>query len=266
MSSDPVVLEIAASGVATVTLARPEVHNAFDDALIARLAEILDELGASRAARVVVLRSEGRSFSAGADLEWMRRMAGYSEERNHADALALAHMLRRLASLRQPTVAAVQGAAFGGGAGLVACCDIVVASGAARFSFSEVKLGLIPATISPFVLRAIGARRARALFLTGEVFGAEVAERIGLVHRVVEAESLESATGEVASSLAGYGRQTLAAIGALVDHVDGRALDGGLLEETAARIAAQRASAEGREGIAAFLDKRPPRWPEDDGT
>lgn len=259
-------MQVEANGVATITLARPELHNAFDDALIARLGRFLGELAASDAARVVVLRSTGKSFSAGADLRWMRRMAGYTHEQNCADALALAHVLGALARLPQPTVAVVQGAAYGGGAGLVACCDVAIASEAARFSFSEVKLGLIPATISPFVLRAIGARRARALFLTGEVFGAAAAHAMGLVHRVVAPEGLDAASDEIAATLAGYGRQTLAAIGSLVDAVDGRAVDDALLCDTAERIAAQRVSAEGREGVAAFLDKRAPRWPGDRGA
>ena len=208
-----------------------------------------------------MLRSTGKSFCAGADLNWMRRMAGYSKEQNSADAMALARMLNRLATMHKPTVAKVHGAAFGGGAGLVACCDIAFASHAASFSFSEVKLGLIPATISPFVIRAIGAREAMRLFLTGERFDAIEAQRIGLIHAVHDVEQLQPATRALCATLAAYGPYTLDNIKQLVNSVAGRPIDRSVLGETAARIARQRVSPEGKEGIAAFLEKRKPSWP-----
>lgn len=247
-------------GVAVLTINRPDVHNAFDDTLIAALHAEFVRIDADPAARVLLLRSTGKSFCAGADLNWMRRTAGYTREQNMADAAVLAAMLETLAGMSKPTVAKVHGAAFGGGAGLVACCDVAIASVEATFSFSEVRLGLIPATISPFVLKAIGARAAMRLFLTGERFDAEAALHVGLVQQITEVDALMPTTHELCVRIANYGPQTLHAIKTLVRDVAGREIDRTLLDETARRIADQRVSREGVEGIAAFLEKRAPNW------
>ena len=253
----------APSGVARITLDRPEVHNAFNEDLIAALDRELAGLGARDDVRVVVLAAMGKSFSAGADLNWMRRMAGYGEAENLADARALAGMLDRLNGLRQPTVALVQGPAFGGGVGLVACCDIALASESASFSLSEVKLGLIPATISPYVLAAIGPRAARRYFVSAERFSAAEALRLGLVHEVVPAEDLETRASKLLDEILRAGPQAQAAAKRLVFEVAGQPLDHATRELTAQRIAEIRASAEGREGVLAFLEKRKPDWGRD---
>ena len=249
-------------GVATLTLNRPEVHNAFDEGLIAALTERLAALGADPAVRVVLLRAAGRSFSAGADLNWMRRAAAYGDAENIADAERLGALLHTLASLPQPTVAVVQGAAIGGGAGLVAACDIVIAAERARFAFSEVRLGLIPAVISPVVVASIGARAARRYFLTAERFDARAARDIGLVHEVVTEEALDETLERTLVLLLANAPRAMAEAKTLVADVAGRPFDQTLLADVARRIAARRASPEGREGLAAFLEKRPPRWPE----
>lgn len=251
--------EIDSRGVARLTLDRPQVHNAFDDALILRLTEALEALAADPAVRVLVLAAEGKSFSAGADLGWMRRSAGYGEAENLTDARALARLMWSLDRLPKPTVARVQGAAYGGGVGLVACCDIALGTPAAAFMLSEVKLGLIPAVISPYVVKAIGQRAARRYFLTAERFGGEAALALGLLHRLVPAEALDAAVEEVLEPLLLAGPEALAAAKDLVFAVE-RPLDAALVEDTAQRIARQRAGAEGQEGIAAFLEKRPPAW------
>lgn len=260
MSDPPVTLTTDARGVATLTISRPEVHNAFDDALIARLDRLLAEAADDARVRVVVLAAAGRSFSAGADLNWMRRMADFDEQQNIDDALRLARLLRRLDRLPKPTVARVQGAAFGGGLGLVACCDVAVAARSAVFALSEVRLGLIPATISPYLVAAIGARAARRYVLTGERFGAEEALRIGLVHEVADDDALAAAVDGVVAALLRGGPASIAAGKELVAHVAATANDQALLAETARRIARARASDEGREGITAFLGKREPKW------
>lgn len=260
MSDAPVTLATDTRGVATLTLNRPDVHNAFDDALIAELDRLLAQLTDERAVRVVVLAAAGRSFCAGADLHWMRRMAAFDEQQNVEDALRLARLLRRLDRLPKPTVARVQGAALGGGVGLVACCDIAVAARGAVFALSEVRLGLIPATISPYLVAAVGARAARRYVLTGERFGAEEALRIGLVHEVAGDDELDAAAERIVAALLQGGPVSIAAGKELVAHVAASANDQALLAETARRIARARAGDEGREGIAAFLEKRRPRW------
>ncbi len=246
-------------GVATVTLTRPGVHNAFDDALIARLTETFTALGRNPAVRIVVLEAEGKSFSAGADINWMRRMAGYSRDDNVADAKALAAMLEAIDRCPCPVVALVQGAAYGGGVGLVAACDIAIGSANATFALSEVKLGILPAVISPYVLAAIGPRAARRYMLTGERFDAEEAHRIGLLHDVVGREELTGAGALMVDSLlaAGPGAQT--AVKDLLRAVSFRD-PASVMDETASRIATIRASDEGQEGLAAFLEKRQPAW------
>ena len=260
MSNEPVLIEMDERGVASLILNRPDVHNAFDDELIARLSEALERLAGDEQVRVVKLESRGKSFSAGANLNWVRRVADYSHEQNLEDAIHLPHMLRRLADLPKPTVAVVQGAAFGGGVGLVACCDIVVASEGARFTLSEVKLGLIPATISPFVIEAIGAREARRLFVSAERFDADTALGLGLVHQVCSSEALQETAERVVSALLENGPNSMAAAKELVRAVAGRPIDDTLLADVAERIAHQRASEEAREGVRAFLDKRSPAW------
>ena len=258
MTDHPVLTSIE-GGVATVTLNRPKLHNAFDDAMIAALTAALNDLGSDPAVRVVVLRGAGKSFCAGGDLAWMRRMAGYSREENLADARALSELMHVLDTLPRPTIAVVQGAAYGGGVGLVACCDIAVATMGTRFCLSEVKLGLIPAAISPYVVAAMGPRAARRYFLTAEVFDAPEAQRIGLVHAVEAQADIEARVSELLESLSKGGPAAQAAAKALiadVTHVPAEKLR----DETARRIAEIRAGDEGCEGVSAFLDKRQPNW------
>ena len=249
-----------AGGVATVTLARADVHNAFDEALIAGLTRTLAELDADPAVRVVVLGGEGRSFCAGADLDWMQRMAGYDHAANLADAGALAAMLAALDRLGKPTIARVHGAAYGGGVGLIACCDIAVATEDAVFALSEARLGLIPATIGPYVVSAIGRRAARRYFQTAERFGAADALAIGLVHAVVPAAALDARVAEFVDHLLAAGPRAQAESKALIRALAGRPIDEAVIADTVEWIAAVRASPEGREGIAAFLARRPPAW------
>ncbi len=247
--------------LATVTMNRPEVHNAFDEAMMDALTDAFLALAEDRAVRVVVLGGAGRSFSAGADLEWMRRAAGYGEEENRADARRLAAMLQAVDQCPKPVVARVQGAALGGGTGLVAACDVAIAAERASFGTTEVRFGLLPAVISPFVLRAVGPRHARRLFLTGERIDARRALEIGLVHEVVAEAELDARVAAVVDLLLEGGPEAQAATKELVRLVLGMPQGGSILTEaTCAAIAARRASAEGREGIAAFLEKREPAW------
>jgi methylglutaconyl-CoA hydratase len=249
-----------AGGVARVTLNRPEVRNAFDEVLIRKLAETFGEISGDSDIRVVVLAGSGPAFCAGADLNWMKRMAGYGREENLADARALAEMLAALDRLPQPTIARVHGPAFAGGTGLVAACDIAVGTPEAKFCFSEAKLGLSPATISPYVMRAIGERAARRYFLTAEVFGAEEALRIGMLSLLVLSDDLDKEIEALLKHLLAGGPQAHASIKELVRAVARRPLDEALVADTARRIAEIRASAEGKEGIASFLEKRKAAW------
>jgi methylglutaconyl-CoA hydratase len=260
MKSGPVAAKVQQNGVATVTLNRPEVHNALDDVTIAGLTATLRELDADGRVRVVILAGEGKTFCAGADLNWMRRTADYSEQENVRDAQAVAEMLRVLDELSKPTVAAVHAAAFGGGVGLVACSDITIAAEDAEFCLSEVRLGLIPAVISPYVIRAIGPRQARRYFLTAQHFSAAEARRIGLVHEVVPAAGLAKKAEEVSAALLQGGPNALTAAKALIARVAGQPMGPTTMQYTAERIAAVRASSEGREGMSAFLEKRRPKW------
>ncbi len=260
MRSGPVSADVQQNGVGTVTLRRPDVHNALDDVTIAELTAIFHDLDADSRVRVVILAGEGKTFCAGADLNWMRRTADCSEEDNLRDANTLAEMFRVLDELRKPTIAAVHGSAFGGGVGLTACADIAIASDEAEFCLSEVRLGLIPAVISPYVVRAIGPRQARRYLLTAERFSAAEACRIGLVHEVVPARELAEKVREVSAALAQGGPNALGAAKAMVAKVAYRPIDRPEMQYTAERIAALRASAEGREGMSAFLEKRPPKW------
>jgi methylglutaconyl-CoA hydratase len=254
------LIQIDEKHVATLTLNRPLIHNAIDDTLIMELTNALRDLETKQQVRAVVLTSSGSSFCAGADLHWMRRMAGFSAEENLRDAEALAGLLRRLSALGKPTLAVVQGPAYGGGVGLVAACDIAVASDNAVFSLSEVRLGLIPATISPYVIGAIGVRAARRYFLTGERFTAAEAHRLGLVHEVVPPDQLQRAAERMLAALLEGGPRAQAEAKRLVADVANKPLEPALLDETAKRIATVRASPEGREGITAFLEKRKPNW------
>jgi methylglutaconyl-CoA hydratase len=260
MTSPLFVQEIDKRGVARITLTRAEVHNAFNEAVVAELTAALDGVGQDPRVRVVVLAAQGPSFSAGADLNWMKAMAGYSRAENVEDARRLGRLMRTLNSLPQPTVALVQGAAYGGGVGLMACCDIVIAVEEAKFSLSEVKLGLIPAVISPYVVAAIGEAAARRYFLTAEAFSAWEAQRLGLVHEVVDRGALEARGRQIVETLLQGGPEAQRAAKDLIFAVSGRRIDDGLIEETAGRIADLRASDEGREGVAAFLEKRRPNW------
>lgn len=247
--------------VVFLRMERAERHNAFDDALIAELTEALRAAEDDQAARVVVLAGAGKSFSAGADLGWMKRMAAFSREENERDAMALASLMRTLAQVRKPTLARVQGPAYGGGVGLVACCDIAVAARAASFALTEVRLGLVPAVISPYVVGAIGERAARRYFLTGERFDAAEAHRLGLVHEVVEDEAaLDVRIDALVEALLCCGPLAQGEAKELVRAVAGRPVTAELIQDTARRIARLRASPEGREGVAAFLEKRRPDW------
>jgi len=253
-------VERRAGGVVWLTLDRPEVHNAFDDRLIAELTKELEQLGSDANVRVLVLTGAGRSFSAGADLNWMRRTASYGEAENLADARALARLMQTLNELPRPTVARVNGAALGGGTGLVACCDIVVASEQAVFGTTEVRLGLIPAVIGPYVLAAIGPRHARRLLLTGERISAAEAARLGLVHEVVAAAQLDLSVERIVGELLRSGPDAIAAAKRLIRDLSGRPIEPPLIDATAQRIAALRATDEAREGVGAFLEKRAPGW------
>lgn len=264
MSNDSILVSTDSRGVATVTLNRPEVHNAFDDHVIAALTNALAALGSNDDVRVVVLAASGKSFSAGADLKWMRRMSEYSEAENKDDARRLAALMETLYRLRKPTVARVQGAAFGGGVGLIACCDIAVAADIAKFSLSEVRLGLIPAVISPYVVRAMGERHARRYMLTAERFDAAVAQRTGLIHEVANVNDLDPRVAAIVKQLLANGPRAMAAAKSLAERVSGGDLDEVMVEDTAQRIAAIRATEEGREGVSAFLEKRLPKWQKDD--
>lgn len=249
-----------AGPVARLRLNRPTLHNAFDAGLIADLTSALDSLGADRAVRVVVLEATGPSFSAGADLHWMRAMAGASEAANRDDALALAGLMRALDQLPKPTIARVHGSAFGGGVGLVACCDVAIGVPEASFGLSESRLGLLPAVISPYVVAAIGARQARRYFASAETFDAAQALRIGLLHEVVPAGQLDAAIERQLGLLLKAGPNAAASAKALVARAAHKTDPAALDAANAALIARLRVSPEGQEGIAAFLEKRSPAW------
>ena len=254
------LLNLREGPVARLRLNRPELHNAFDAMLIAALTGALEAVAADDSVRVVVLEGEGASFSAGADLNWMRGMAAASEEANRTDSLALARLMRTLDELPRPTIARVQGAAFGGGVGLVACCDIAIASADAKFGLTESKLGLLPAVISPYVLDAIGPRQARRWFATGEIFDAATALHIGLLHQVVEGDALDAAVQRQVDLLLKAGPHASAEAKTLVRRVAFERDRDRLDHDNAALIARLRVSEEGQEGLTAFLDKRKPRW------
>ena len=254
-------LVIAYEGVvARITLTQPEIRNAFSDEVIAELTAAFQDVGARADVRAIVLAAEGPAFCAGANLNWMRRMADYTREENLADASKLAAMLRTIAECPKPTIARVQGDVYAGGMGLVAACDMAVSVDTAWYCLSEVKIGLAPATISPYVIRAMGARAAQRYFLTAERFTAAEAHRIGFVHEVVAADALDTKVDELLKALTSASPAAVVACKTLVADVVGRDIDEGLIAYTVEAIADIRASTEGREGVQAFLNKRKPAW------
>ena len=258
MENASILSQIDDLGRATLTLNRPQIHNAFDDVLVAAMGAELKRLEEDDRVRLVLLTGSGKNFCAGADLSWMRRMADYTFEENLADAGALAELLRRLNALKKPTVAVVRGAAYGGGVGLVSCCDIAVAATGATFCLSEAKLGIIPALISPYVVPAIGTRAARRYFQSAEPFDAVEAHRIGLVHEV--ADDPEPVADRIPRALLKCGPRAMSAAKEQVARVAHASVDQELIRDTVRRIAEMRASAEGKEGLSAFLEKRNPSW------
>ena len=253
-------LKIETGAVATVTLNRPEVRNAFNDEGITELTQAFGQLGQDDQVRAIVLAAEGPAFCAGADLNWMRRMADYTHAENLADAAALAEMLRVIYTCPKPTVARIQGDVYAGGMGLVAACDMAVSVDTANYCLSEVKLGLYPATISPYVIRAMGARAAHRYFLTAERFDAAEALRIGFVHAVVPAEQLDDKVNEFTKALVTASPNAVRECKALLQDVAGQEIDAALIARTVQGIARIRASAEGKEGVQSFLQKRKPDW------
>lgn len=255
-----VQLHVDEQGVASLTLNNPSKHNAFDDQMLADMLKILQQIAQDEGIHVVVLRAEGKNFSAGADLAWMQRMAKYSYDDNVADARVLGEVMHSLYRLPQPTVARIQGAAFGGAVGLAACCDIALATEDASFCLSEVKIGLIPAVISPFVIEAIGARAAKRYFQTAERFSAERALALGLVAEVVNADAIDDSLARMLSRLMNNSPKAMKAAKQLIHDVKDACIDDELMHLTAERIAAIRVSSEGQEGLNAFLEKRQPQW------
>ena len=253
-------LNIQTGAVATVTLNRPEVRNAFNDEVITELTQAFTQLGQDDQVRAIVLAASGPAFCAGADLNWMRRMADYTHAENLADAAALAEMLRVIYTCPKPTVARIQGDVYAGGMGLVAACDMAVSVDTANYCLSEVKLGLYPATISPYVIRAMGARAAHRYFLTAERFDAAEALRIGFVHAVVPAEQLDDKVNEFTKALVTASPNAVRECKALLQDVAGQEIDAALIARTVQGIARIRASAEGKEGVQSFLQKRKPNW------
>lgn len=258
--NEKVLFEVNKQGIATVTLNNPDKHNAFDDDIIKQLTDIFNDISQRDDISIMVLASNGKSFSAGADLGWMKRMASYSYEDNFKDATALAQMLKALNFLPQTTIAKIQGAAFGGAVGLASCCDIVIASTKASFCLSEVKLGLIPATISPYVVDAIGLKASRRYFQTAERFFADKALQLGLVDEMVQPEALNDEVNAMITTLLANGCQARRQAKKLSQDVAFQTIDEALLIDTSERIASIRVSDEGQEGLSAFFEKRSPNW------
>ena len=258
----PIYTEVSIDkrGVATLTLNRPEVHNAFDDKMIAELISILGSLASDDAVRVLVLNAKGKNFSAGADLNWMRAMADKDYQQNLDDADELAELMHKLDRFPKPSIALVQGAAFGGAVGLVACCDIAIASDNASFCLSEVKIGLIPAVISPYVMRALGERQSRRYFITAERFSADTALNMGLLHQVVAKEQLDAAADTFIQTLLQNSPAAIKAAKTLIHNIYNRKIGNNVIAHTTQAIAEIRVSEEGQEGLTAFLTKRKPNW------
>ncbi|AXT40681.1 enoyl-CoA hydratase/isomerase family protein [Alteromonas sp. BL110] len=257
-----VIYSVDDRNIATVTLNRADKHNAFNDEMIIELTRLFKKAGEDENVRALILRAEGKSFSAGADLNWMKKMASYTEAQNESDALALATMLQTLYKMPKPTIARVQGAAFGGAVGLIACCDIAIGSKLSKFCLSEVKIGLIPATISPYVVEAMGARVCRRYFQTAEVFSARRARRLGLLSESVTEDELDSTIDDILSNILKNGPQAVAKAKDLVQWVSTQEIDDALLIKTSKLIAQVRTSDEGQEGLSAFLEKRSASWVE----
>jgi methylglutaconyl-CoA hydratase len=259
MQYETLILTIAGQ-VATVTLNRPDVRNAFNETMIAEVTAAFQTLDERDDVRAVVLAANGKAFCAGADLNWMKKMAGYSDEENRADAMRLAAMLSAIYRCNKPVIARVSGDAYAGGMGLICACDMVVALDTARFCLSEARLGLIPATIAPYVIRALGEQPSRRYFVTAELFDCATALRLGLVSEAVSGAQLDATVQQLAETLCANGPHAVRACKQLVQDIAGRELDETLIADTASRIARVRASAEGREGGASFLEKRTPSW------
>ncbi len=260
MNEEKVVLDIDEGGIATVTLNNPQKNNAFDDTIIEDLTRVFKQIESNKNVRVMILTATGKNFCAGGDLSWMKRMADYTREENLDDARLLAAMLKTLNYLSVPTIAKVQGVAFGGGVGLVSCCDMAVAATDASFCLSEVKIGLIPATISPYVISAMGQRAARRYFTTAERFNAQTALHLGLVSEVTDKESIDDEVNKLVNALQGNSPAAIRAAKQLVFQVASRDINDQLIDFTSEKIADIRLSAEGQEGLTAFLEKRKPAW------
>jgi methylglutaconyl-CoA hydratase len=260
MSQHYTEISIDSRGVANLILNRPEVHNAFDDQMIAELIRVLDQLAADDKVKVLTLSARGKNFSAGADLNWMRSMAQKNYQQNLDDANELAALMHKLDTFPKPTIALVQGAAFGGAVGLVACCDMALAEQGASFCLSEVKIGLIPAVISPYVMRALGERQCRRYFLTAERFSADSALAMGLLHQVVAVGELQSQAESLITSLLQNSPAAVSAAKALLHNIYNRKISNNVIAHTTQAIAEIRVSAEGQEGLTAFLEKRKPAW------
>lgn len=245
-------------GITTITLDRPEAFNAMDRAFMDELTATLNHLDSNT--RILVLAANGKHFCAGADINWMKQSALLSEEQNHEDAMALSNMLQTLNTFPRPTIARVQGAALGGGTGLVCCCDIAVVAEDARFAFSEVKLGILPATISPYAIAAIGARAARRYFQTAELIDAQSACQLGLAHEICPSDNLDAHVDEVIAALLLCGQQAQAAIKELIPEVAAQPVSDQLRDKLATTLASIRTGSEAQEGLGAFLEKRPPNW------
>ena len=261
--TDLITYQKDAQGVITITLNRPDKHNAFNEEMIAELMDAFVMAHRDKTARVVVLTASGTSFCAGADLKWMKKMVNYDYEINHKDAMQLALMLNQLYTLNKPTIARVNGAAFGGAVGLISCCDVAVGSKLSKFCLSEVLLGLAPATIAPYVIKAIGARHAKRYMLSAEVFSARRARRIGLLSEVVSEEDLDQTVTMFIQKFRAASPQALAMTKQVVDLCDGQNIDATLMQKTAATIATIRVSEEGQEGLNAFFTKRKANWQQD---
>jgi methylglutaconyl-CoA hydratase len=255
-----ITVDVDDRGVATVTLNRPHIHNAFDDTVIDELINAFESIHEDNNVRVMVLAANGKSFCAGADLNWMKKMASYSYDQNKQDASQLAKLFNSLYNLNKPTIAKVQGAVYGGGVGLVACCDIAIGSKLSKFCLSEVKLGLVPATISPYIIEAIGPRLAKRYFMTAEVMSSRRARRIGLLSEAVSEEELDSSVENIISPLLNNGPKSVAIAKNLVNTISRLTINEQLIDETSNLIANVRVSHEGQEGLTAFIEKRTPNW------
>ncbi|WP_444994027.1 enoyl-CoA hydratase/isomerase family protein [Aliikangiella sp. IMCC44359] len=260
MTTSNIIIEKKTNGVGKITFNKADVHNAFDDSFISELTKGVSQLNEDTSVRVIVLAAKGKSFSAGADLNWMKKMAGYSWEQNYQDSLQLASLMQTIYECEKPTVAIVQGAAFGGGVGLVACCDIALASEKALFCLSEVKLGLIPAVISPYVVKAIGERNAKRYFVTAERFNSNQALSMNLIHSIYPHDQLDTEAEQFINTILSNGPRAILKAKQLINFVQEKPLDEEIIRETAQRIADIRASKEGKEGVSAFLEKRQPKW------